>query len=123
MCISVKDWNVWFGASHILKDINLEFQKNRISAIVGPSGCGKTTFLKSMNRTAELEDGFSHSGKITLSGEEIYEKKNAADIRRRIGMVFQTPIALPLSIKENVLFEPRYYGMGNLRYGQQEKVR
>lgn len=113
MSVHIENLRIWFDKSQILKDIKLEFKKQRISAIVGPSGCGKTTLLKSINRTAELDKGFGYSGKILLSGENIYENNDAAGIRRRIGLVFQTPVALPLSIKENVLFGARYYGEKN----------
>ncbi|MCL6559391.1 MAG: phosphate ABC transporter ATP-binding protein [Firmicutes bacterium] len=113
MSVRVENLSVWFGSSHVLKNIDLEFIRQGITAIVGPSGCGKTTLLKSVNRTAELDNGFRYSGKVLINGEDIYEKKDVAAIRRRIGMVFQTPVALPMSIKENVLFGPRYYGERN----------
>ncbi len=113
MSLYIRNFSVWFNNSSILKEINLEFKKQVISAIVGPSGCGKTTLLKSINRTAELEKGFRYSGKILLANKDIYENNDAAGMRRKIGLVFQTPVALPMSIKENVLFGPRYYGKKN----------
>lgn len=113
MPVRVESWNVWFGKSQILKNISLAFNENGITAIVGPSGCGKTTLLKSMNRSAELDNGFLRSGKIFLHNEDIYRVSDPSLIRRRIGMVFQTPVALPMSIKENVLFGPRYFGEKN----------
>lgn len=113
MSLIIENFNAWYGKSQILKDISLEFKKNCISAIVGPSGCGKTTLLRSINRTAELDKAFKCSGQILLAGADIYAGKDAAGIRRQVGLVFQTPVALPLSIMENVLFGPRYYGASN----------
>ncbi|TEB15879.1 Phosphate import ATP-binding protein PstB 3 [Pelotomaculum sp. FP] len=113
MVVKVENWNVFFGKSHVLKDITLEFRGCGIFAVIGPSGCGKTTLLKSINRTAELDSGFNYSGAVLLEGENIYQKNNIASIRRRVGMVFQTPVALPMSVKENVLFGPRYFGEKN----------
>lgn len=110
MSLVVEKFNAWYGKRQILKNIDLEFKRNCISAIVGPSGCGKTTLLRSINRTAELDKAFRCSGRILLAGTDIYASKDAAGIRRQVGLVFQTPVALPLSIKENVLFGPRYYG-------------
>ncbi|MDO7787801.1 phosphate ABC transporter ATP-binding protein [Desulforamulus aquiferis] len=112
MSIVVQNLQVWFGKQQILKEINHTFAENRISAIIGPSGCGKTTFLKSLNRTLELDAGYRLEGKVLVSGEDIYQRE-AGDIRRRIGIVFQTPVALPLSIKENLLFGVRYHGERN----------
>jgi len=111
MILEIKNWHVWFGSHHVLKDINLTFPSKGIVAILGPSGCGKTTLLRSLNRTAELEASFRYQGSILFKGENIYAYRDPGIIRKRIGMVFQNPIALPLSIKENVLFGPRYWGM------------
>ncbi|QGU00391.1 Phosphate ABC transporter, ATP-binding protein PstB [Candidatus Syntrophocurvum alkaliphilum] len=107
--IEIKDWNSWYGHHHVLKDVCLEFDNNAITAIVGPSGCGKTTLLRSLNRTAEIGTTFKCKGEILVAGENIYSSTNVEKVRRKIGLVYQTPIALPLSIKENVLFGPRYY--------------
>ena len=107
--IVIANWNSWYARAHILKDINLGFKNHIITAIVGPSGCGKTTLLRSLNRTAELGATFKHQGTINIFGENIYLAKDVEAVRRSIGLVYQTPVALPLSIKENVLFGPRYH--------------
>ena len=99
-----------YGRKEVLKNINIGFKSNSISAIVGPSGCGKTTLLRSINRTAELERGFNCRGDIRIFGQSVMEVKNVSTARRQVGMVYKTPVALPLSVKENVLFGPRYYG-------------
>lgn len=113
MSIRTNNLQIWFANKLILDQINLDFDTKKISAIVGPSGCGKTTLLKTLNRTLELEPGYRYTGSVLLSDNDIYAAKDAAAMRRRIGLVFQTPIALPLSIKENVLFGVRYYGERN----------
>lgn len=113
MKINVDNLNVWYGTSQILHNINLTFKSNTISAVIGPSGCGKTTLLRAINRTAELYPKFSSSGEVYIKSTPLYDKIDAAEVRRLIGMVFQEPVILPFSIKENVLFGPRYYGVNN----------
>lgn len=109
MAVDVKDLSVWFGNRQILTDINLQFQKGKISAIVGPSGCGKSTLLRTITRSAELEQEFQYKGQVFLNNDDIYQCRDATIIRRKLGLVLQQPIALPLSIKENVLFGVKYY--------------
>lgn len=113
MSLQIENLQVKFGSSQILNNINLSFSDQKLHAIIGPSGCGKTTLLKSLNRTLELEKGYLVTGQVKLSGENIYHHKDTSSIRKRIGLVFQTPVALPLSIKENVLFGVRYFGERN----------
>lgn len=108
--IKMQDFNAFYGEKQILHKISLAFSQSDITALIGPSGCGKTTLLKSINRTAELQKNFRTSGCILLEDKDVYSMKDPADVRRQIGMVLQKPIALPLSIKENILFGPRYYG-------------
>ncbi len=110
--ISISNWNTWYGDHQVLNNINSTFHDKTITAVVGPSGCGKTTLLRSLNRTAELTASFRFAGNISVFGRSIYTDKSA-DVRRHIGLVYQTPVALPLSIRENVLFGPRYYGERN----------
>ena len=100
--------NVWYDKKPILFDIESDIAANSITALIGPSGCGKTTLLRTLNRTAELTPGFKSNGKVFLQGQDVYSIE-AERIRRRIGLVFQKPVALPFSVKENVLFAPRYY--------------
>ena len=107
------DFNTFYGSKPVLQNINLGFDSNSITAIIGPSGCGKTTLLRSINRTAEMERGYKSQGEIQVFGESIMEVKSLSYLRRQVGMVYQTPVALPLSIRENVLFGPRYYGVKN----------
>ncbi len=105
--------NVWYGESHVLKDVNLEVYDKRVTAVIGPSGCGKTTLLRSLNRLVELVDGARVSGKVLLDGRNIYDPGvDVTEVRRRVGMVFQKPNPLPKSIFENVAFGLRIRGIG-----------
>ncbi|MCZ7369561.1 MAG: phosphate ABC transporter ATP-binding protein PstB, partial [Candidatus Methanoperedens sp.] len=103
--ITVEALNAWFGTKHVLKDIDLGFQENRITAIIGPSGCGKSTFIRCLNRMHEVVPRAKVSGKVLVDGKDIYESDvDPVDIRRRIGMVFQKPNPFPtMSISDNVV--------------------
>ncbi|NLG32306.1 MAG: ATP-binding cassette domain-containing protein, partial [Syntrophomonadaceae bacterium] len=90
------DFHAFYGPKAVLQNINVEFGSNSITAIIGPSGCGKTTLLRSINRTAEMERGFTSQGDIKVLGESIKEVRNLSVLRRQVGMVYQTPVALPL---------------------------
>ncbi len=102
--ITVENLNAWFGAKHVLQNINLGIQENRITAIIGPSGCGKSTFIRCLNRMHEVVPKAKVSGKVLVDGNNIYEGDvDPVDIRRRIGMVFQKPNPFPtMSIYDNV---------------------
>lgn len=111
--IELKNFSAFYSKKQALYDITANFANKAITALIGPSGCGKTTLLKSINRTAELVKGFQSSGSILLEGQNVYDVNDPGTVRRQIGMVLQKPIALPLSIRENILFGPRYYGVTN----------
>ena len=98
------DLNAWFGAKQALKDINVSFKTNAVTAIIGPSGCGKSTLIRCLNRMHELVPGSRFSGKVLLDGEDIYAPGvDPVMIRRRVGMVFQKPNPFPtMSIYDNV---------------------
>ena len=100
-----EDVSVWFGERQVLKDVNLTFQANRVTALIGPSGCGKSTFLRTLNRMHELIPSAGLAGAILLDGKDIYDPSiNPVDVRMQIGMVFQKPNPFPtMSIKDNVL--------------------
>ncbi len=111
--IVVEALNAWFGVKHVLKNINLSFRENRITAIIGPSGCGKSTFIRCLNRMHEVVPGARVSGKVLVNGRNIYENNvDPVDIRRRIGMVFQKPNPFPtMSIYDNVVAGLRLNGI------------
>jgi len=103
--ILVKSFNLYYTNFHALKNINVNIEKNRITAIIGPSGCGKSTLLKSINRINDTIDGLNTSGEINISGKNIYDSTIDVDaLRRNVGMVFQRPNPFPISIYENVAF-------------------
>jgi phosphate transport system ATP-binding protein len=96
--------NAWFGAKQALKDINISFKLNAVTAIIGPSGCGKSTLIRCLNRMHELAHSSRFSGQVLLDGEDIYAPDvDPVMIRRRVGMVFQKPNPFPtMSIYDNV---------------------
>jgi phosphate transport system ATP-binding protein len=96
--------NGWFGQKQALKDINVTFKANAVTAIIGPSGCGKSTLIRTLNRMHELVPGAKMSGQVQLDGKNIYDKDvDPVMVRRRVGMVFQKPNPFPtMSIYDNV---------------------
>jgi phosphate transport system ATP-binding protein len=96
--------NGWFGTKQVLKDINIGFKANAVTAIIGPSGCGKSTLIRCLNRMHELVPNAKMTGRILLDGEDIYSRNvDPVMIRRRVGMVFQKPNPFPtMSIYDNV---------------------
>lgn len=110
--VSIRNLNVWFGATQALKDITFDIPAGKITAVIGPSGCGKSTLLKSLNRLLELNEEVRISGEVLLDGENIYAPGvDATDVRTRIGLLAQKPFPLPLSIFDNVAYGPRIHGM------------
>ena len=108
----VENVNLWYGDFQALKDINISVEKNRVMAFIGPSGCGKSTMLKSLNRMNDLVEGCKITGLITLDGEDIYKKDYDVNLlRKRVGMVFQSPNPFPMSIYENIAYGPKTHGI------------
>ncbi len=110
--IEVRDLDFFYGKFQALKGISLDIEKNRITALIGPSGCGKTTFLRSLNRMADLIDDVRVTGKVLLDGQDIYAPGiDLLDLRKKVGMVFQRPNPFPLSIFDNVVYGLRVHGL------------
>ncbi len=111
--IAIESLNAWFGANHVLHNINLDIQENEITAIIGPSGCGKSTLIRCINRMHEVVRGAKVSGRVLVNGSDIYEKNiDPVYIRRCIGMVFQKPNPFPaMSIYDNVVAGSRLNGI------------
>jgi len=102
---------IFYGAARAVTDVDIDIARNEISAFIGPSGCGKTTVLRSLNRMHDLTPGARVMGTITYHGEDLYGSKvDAAEVRRRIGMVFQKPNPFPKSIFDNIAYGPRING-------------
>jgi phosphate transport system ATP-binding protein len=103
---------VRYNGTLAVRDISLRIPKGEITALIGPSGCGKSTLLRSLNRMNDLIDGAEVKGSIVYHGEDIYAADvDPAEVRRRIGMVFQKPNPFAMSIYDNVAFGPRLHGM------------
>jgi len=102
--LSISSLNAWFGTKHALKNIDIDFKENCITALIGPSGCGKTTLLRCINRMHEMTPGASVKGQIILDDLDIYNKgSDPVVVKRRMGMVFQKPNPFPtMSIYDNV---------------------
>ncbi len=114
--LQVKDLDLYYGEKQALKNINLDIPKQRVSAFIGPSGCGKSTLLRCFNRMNDLVDGVRIKGTIELDGEDMYSRHvNVAELRRRVGMVFQKPNPFPKSIYENVAYGLRIQGKRSRR--------
>ena len=114
--IVIDDFSFFYDSSPALQHINLHIQSNQIFTIFGPSRSGKTTLLKSLNRLTDLIYGTRHTGGILLDGKDIYDaKRSLTQLRRRIGMVFDLPTPLPLSIYDNVAYGPKLSGITQKR--------
>lgn len=107
----IEDFSAGFNKQFVVKDINMMFYRNKVTAIMGPSGCGKTTLIRCINRMHELSEGAVKKGEIYLDFQSIMHI-NPINVRRKIGMVFQRPNPFPtMSIFENVLAGYRLNGV------------
>lgn len=106
--VNTNEFSFWYGNFQALKKLTFNIPAFKITALIGPSGCGKSTFLKCLNRINERGSEVSHEGSIQVFGEDIYHPTVALpELRKQVGMVFQKPNPLPLSIYENVIFGAR----------------
>jgi phosphate transport system ATP-binding protein len=116
ICMRVENLDLYYGQKQALKQINMRIPRKRVTAFIGPSGCGKSTLLRCFNRMNDLVDSVRIDGSILLDGQDIFAKSvNVADLRRRIGMVFQKPNPFPKSIYENVAYGLRLQGVRGRR--------
>ena len=106
--------DVHYGDKHAIKNVSLDIGRNEVVAMIGPSGCGKSTFLRCLNRMNDTVPGCRVRGRITLDGQDIYDKQqDVVPLRAQVGMVFQKPNPFPKSIYENVAYGPRIHGLTN----------
>lgn len=116
MEIRIRDLNIYSmyknkKNSHILKNINLDIPKNRLTSIIGPSGCGKTTLLKSINRLHDIQENIKVEGHVFIGDEDIYNpRRQVNEIRKMVGLIAQRPYPLPANIYDNIAFGPRLHG-------------
>ncbi|WP_459193724.1 phosphate ABC transporter ATP-binding protein PstB [Halosimplex sp. J119] len=109
--LAVEDLNVYYGDDHALKGVSMDVPEESVTALIGPSGCGKSTFLRSLNRMNDRIKAARVEGSVELDGTEIYDPNaNRVELRKRIGMVFQSPNPFPKSIRDNVSYGPRKHG-------------
>lgn len=109
--IAAKNLNLYYGDNKALKNINMEIEKNKVTALIGPSGCGKSTFLRTLNRMNDLIEGVKIEGEVYFDGVNVYKEINEIELRKRVGMVFQKPNPFPMSIYDNIAYGPRIHGI------------
>ena len=116
LIIEAKNVSVYYADKPAVRDINLDIERNRITALIGPSGCGKTTLLRCFNRMNDLVPIARTEGQILFEGQDLYSPfVDPTEIRYKIGMVFQRPNPFPKSIYDNIAFGPRINGFrGNM---------
>ena len=109
--LAAENLDVYYGDDHALKDVSMEIPEKSVTALIGPSGCGKSTFLRCLNRMNDRISSARIEGSVTLDGMEIYQDGvNLVELRKRVGMVFQSPNPFPKSIRENIAYGPEKHG-------------
>ncbi|RBI63792.1 phosphate ABC transporter ATP-binding protein [halophilic archaeon] len=109
--LSVEDLDVHYGDDHALKGVSMDIPEESVTALIGPSGCGKSTYLRCLNRMNDRIDAAEVDGSVEIDGEEIYQDGvNLVELRKRVGMVFQSPNPFPKSIRDNISYGPRKHG-------------
>ena len=112
IAVSVHKMDLFYGSFQALKNINMEFPQKKLTALIGPSGCGKSTLLKSLNRMNDLVDGCKITGEIKIGDTDIYQRGiDLARLRKNVGMVFQRPNPLAMSVYDNIAYGPRTFGI------------
>jgi phosphate transport system ATP-binding protein len=121
--MTARQVNVYYGEKHAVKNVSLDVGRNQVLAMIGPSGCGKSTFLRCLNRMNDTIDSARVAGTITLDGRDIYDlRQDVAQLRARVGIVFQKPTPFPHSIYANVAYGPRIHGLVKGRGDMDELV-
>ncbi|PKM81655.1 MAG: phosphate ABC transporter ATP-binding protein [Firmicutes bacterium HGW-Firmicutes-14] len=109
--IMVNNLDLYYGDFQALKNVNMDIQAYRVTALIGPSGCGKSTFLRTLNRMNDLIDSVRIEGEVSLDGENVLKPEiDVVNLRKRVGMVFQRPNPFPMSVYDNVAYGPRIHG-------------
>ena len=114
--VETRAMSVYYGNFQAVREVSLQIQRQKISAVIGPSGCGKTTLLRAFNRMNDFVPGARIEGAVLMHGQNIYDPQvDPVEVRRRVGMVFQKPNPFPKSIHENIAWGARVNGYrGNL---------
>ena len=109
--IYTENLNLFYGDIHALKEVNIEVEEKKVTALIGPSGCGKSTFLKTLNRMNDLIPAVRITGDVYLDNLNVYRQYDIVELRKRIGMVFQKPNPFPMSVYDNIAYGPRIHGV------------
>ena len=121
--IEVQDLSLWYGKFQALHEVTLTIKSGIVTALIGPSGCGKSTLLRSCNRINERLGYVSTTGTIKVLGHDVYgNEASRIQVRRHVGMVFQRPNPLPLSIRDNVLFGHRLHSARRASRAEEEAL-
>ena len=121
--IATKDLCLWYAKFQALINVNLKIKQGIVTSLIGPSGCGKTTLLRCFNRVNERYGYVTTTGEITLLGKNIYDPDiSLIELRKAVGMVFQRPNPLPISIYENVVFGLRIHNDGNRKRAELDEA-
>jgi len=109
--LAVEHLDVHYGDDHALEDVSMEIPEESVTALIGPSGCGKSTFLRCLNRMNDRIKSATVDGSVRLDGRELYQEGvDLVELRKRVGMVFQSPNPFPKSIRDNISYGPRKHG-------------
>jgi phosphate transport system ATP-binding protein len=113
LAIQTRSLSLWYGSFQALKDVSIDVREGQITSLIGPSGCGKSTLLRCFNRVNERYGYVTTKGEILVLGKNIYDPDvSLIELRKSVGMVFQRPNPLPLTVYENVVFGLRLHGGG-----------
>jgi phosphate transport system ATP-binding protein len=114
--LETRGLNLYYDGFQALTDVSVAIESRCITALIGPSGCGKSSFLRCLNRMNDLIEGARVEGEVFVDGRSVYEPSvDLAELRKRVGMVFQTPNPFPMSIYDNVAYGPRLHGVRDRR--------
>jgi phosphate transport system ATP-binding protein len=123
LAIRTSKLNLWYGAFQALFDVDLSIKRGEITAMIGPSGCGKSTFLRAVNRIVERLGYVRTTGSVEVLGHDIFaENVELIQLRKHVGMVFQRPNPLPLSVRDNILFGQRVQGARALKRTESDEI-
>src|SRR3989344_6066016 len=112
--IKVDNLNVYYGNKQVIKDVNMNVSDHEILSIIGPSKSGKSTLLHVINRLIDNVPGAKVTGQVCIDGKNIYlDSVNVNDLRKKVGIIFATPVPLPMSIFNNLAYGPRLHGITN----------
>ena len=115
--------NLWYGSFQALFDVDLDIKRGIITSLIGPSGCGKSTLLRSVNRISERLGYVRIEGTIDVMGQNVYGPDvELVQVRKQVGMVFQRPNPLPISVRNNVLFGHRLHSTGRASRAEQDEI-